>query len=155
MDTKEAKKILYGYAGLKMAVQNDMDRIRRAENDALIPALKMGDGSKSTGGSGDRQENAVLRWMDVKERLMPGISEKVSRMREIEDAINSLSDSFEQIVLTKRYIEVDGYYHPTWKDIAKAIYHSDEERAERAVTRLHGRALVSIADALDKKESHL
>lgn len=155
MDTKEAKKILYGYAGLKMAVHNDMDRIRRAENDALIPALKMGDGSKSTGGSGDRQENAVLRWMDVKERLMPGIEAKVSRMSDIEAAINSLSDSFEQLVLVKRYIEVDGYYHPTWPEIAQAIYLTDEEKAVKAVTRLHGRALVSISEVMSKKESHL
>ena len=155
MDTKEAKKILYGYAGLKMEVENDLNRIRRAENDAMIPALKMGDGSKSTGGSGDRQENAVLRWMDVKERLMPSIEDKVARMRDIERAINSLSDSFERLVLMHRYIDVEGYYHPTWPEIAQAIYLTDEEKAVQAVTRLHGRALQSVAEALGKEESHL
>lgn len=155
MDTKEAKKILYGYAGLKMEVQNDMNRIQQAENDCMIPALKMGDGSKSTGGSGGRQENAVLRWMDVKERLMPSIRDKVARMRAIEDAINSLSDSFERLVLTKRYIEVEGYYHPTWPEIAQAIYRTDEEKAVKAVTRLHGRALQSFSQAMEKEKSHL
>lgn len=149
MDTKEVKKYLSTYAGLKKTVENQLERIQRAKYDTEIPALKMGDGSSSGGGHSDRMANSVIKWMDLKERLMPAIEEKVEKMRLIERIVDSLEDGFEVEVLRLRYIDCDHCRLMPWRDVAMKLYGDDDEAQLQATYRLHGRALQSFVRKME------
>lgn len=152
MDTKLTKKYLTRYAGLKMEVENQLERIARAKNNTEIPAMRPSDGSQHQPGGSDRLGSAVIKWLDIEERLYPIINAKVAKMREIEDAINSLDDSLESEVLRLRYIDGEHCRLMPWKDIAMKLYGDDDEKHQQATFRLHGRALQSVGKVIEKYE---
>lgn len=163
MDTKETKKYLMRYAGLKMKVQNQTERIIRAKNNTLIPAIRPGDGSQRQQGGVDRLGNVVTKWLDLEERLLPAIQESIAEMQAIEQAVNGLEDSFESEVLQLRYltgyyIDDEGEEHRCqlvpWKYVALNLYGDDDEKYLQATYRLHGRALQAIGKELEAHEAN-
>lgn len=161
MDTNEIKKYLKKYAGLKMSVENQLERIARAKNNTEIPAMRTSDGSQHQPGGSDRLGNSVIKWMDTKERLLPMIEANVAQMRLIEAQIDSLEDPFESEVLRLRYLdgrfEEDGEerrcQQVPWKYVALTLYGGDDESHKQAVFRLHGKALQSFGEVLKKYET--
>lgn len=161
METKEIKKYLMKYAGLKTKVQNQTERIIRARNNTLIPAMRQSDGSQRQPGGTDRLGSVLTRALDLEERLLPSIEESTAQMREIEEAVDGLEDSFESEVLRLRYLDCcfiddDGIEHRCslvpWKHVAMNLYGDDDEKYLQATYRLHGRALQSIGKEIEKIE---
>lgn len=138
------KEILSKYKGWRLRVKQDNERIAEAENAAQIPSKRDSDGSQHqprvSGGM-----PAADRLIDLKDMLQPTINENLRKMKRIEQAINSLSDPMEQSVLIARYLAGDGIELNKWAAVAKSVYGKDDENAVRNATRLHGRALLSIA----------
>ena len=64
----DAKEYLKRYAALKMEARSNEERILQAFNDTQIPAMKQGDGSQRTAGSGDRHESAMIRYTGYSRR---------------------------------------------------------------------------------------
>lgn len=138
------KQRLSQYIYLKMEVEHQEERIARMKREETIPALKIGDGSKHSSGTGDRMERAILRRMEYEERITPKIEAAVEEMRVIEDAVAALPDPMEREVLRLRYMEGACLRHPSWKEIARKLFGDNDERYMVAAYRLHARALHNV-----------
>lgn len=132
------------YKGWQMRVASDRERIARAKSEELFPSAKEGDGSQHQAGASDRMANAVIRRMDIEERVKPRIIENLERMKAVEDAVALLSDPLEEEVLTLRYMFGEDSRWMKWSEIAIRIYGGDEEKHLQAAYRLHGRALQNL-----------
>lgn len=151
----DAKEYLTNYAALKMEAQNNENRILQAFNDTLIPAMRPSDGSQKTPSSGNRQESANIRYLEIKERLQPQIDANKAEMREIEDTIDLLPDRMEREVLRLRYIDADGWKPTIWREVAVVMYRSDEDKNVQQVQRIHRKAIEALDVILAaKEESH-
>ena len=133
------------YLSLQRQVDNRVEKLAQLENAQYLPAMPQGDGSKHTPGRSDRMANATLRYMEYKEKVTPKIAACKAQMQAIEDAVDAIEDPLEQEVLTLRYLEGEaGYKQMRWRDVALAMYHSDDEADLTRVYRLHGAALLSL-----------
>lgn len=144
------KQRLSQYIYLKMEVEHQEERIARMKREETIPALRIGDGSKHSPGTGDRMERAILRRMEYEEKVSEQLCSATEEMRKIEAAVDSLPDIQEREVLRLRYLDGDGCRHTSWSDVAMALYKDNDEKHRTAVIRLHGRALQSIAEIRPK-----
>ena len=140
------KQRLASYVSLKLEIENQLDRLARLKNEAEIPAVRQGDGSKHSPGAGDRMERAIIRYMEYEERIRPQIEATKEEMRCIEDAINAVADPLEREVLRLRYIDGEYSRLMPWKEVAINLFGDDDERHILAAYRLHSKALVSISD---------
>ena len=139
------KQRLASYVPLRMEIEHQMERLLRLKNDAKIPALRQRDGSQHTAGTGDRMEQAIIRYMEYEERILPQIEKARAEMQEIEDAINAVADPLEREILRLRYIDGEYCRLMPWRDVALNLFGDNDERHILAAYRLHGRALVSIS----------
>ena len=133
------------YLSLQRQIDNREDMLARLENAQYLPAMPDSDGSKHTPGKSDRMANATVRYMEYKQKVAPKISACKAEMQTIEDAVYAIDDPLEQEVLILRYLEgVEGYRLMKWREVALAMYHSDDEADVLRVQRLHGAALLSL-----------
>lgn len=144
MDTETKKKHLASYVALRTKVENMEDRLARLRSDEELPAMRMGDGSKHTGGSGDRNARATIRRMEWEEKNGPQIREARRKMAVIENAVDALDDPLEQTVLRLRYLDSDNSRLVKWQKVAAGIYGDDDEKDVRAAQRLHDIAVKNI-----------
>lgn len=144
MDYETKKSYLASYITLRTAAENMEERLSRLESEAVMPPQRMGDGSKHTGGSGDRLERATIRLMERKEIDGPQIKEFRRKMRAIEKAVAAVRDPLEQTVLRQRYLYSDDARLVKWARVALNIYGDDDEKDIQAVKRLHRRAVDNI-----------
>lgn len=144
MDTLQKKARLSEYAMLRAEVESMEDRLSRLKSEETIPPMRMGDGSGHTGGNGDRMERAILRRVEYEERNLPRIKAARIEMQRIEDAVLSLCDPLERLVLRLRYLECETMRLTKWNEVALMIFHDDDEKDIRAVHRLHASALSHI-----------
>lgn len=91
------------------------------------------DGSKPVP-CGNVAERAVLRVMELEERLSKEIDELTAKLREIELAVNAVPDEVQREVLTRRYL-----LYQKWEDIAEEMNYSVQH-----IFRLHGAALKNM-----------
>ena len=91
------------------------------------------DGSKPVP-CGNGTESAVLRVMELEERLTKEIDELTAKLREIELAVNAVPDEVQREVLTRRYL-----LYQKWEDIAEEMNYSVQH-----IFRLHGAALKNM-----------
>ena len=152
MDNQTKKTRLASYVTLRTEVENREERLARLESEAEMPPMRMGDGSKHTGGNSDRMGKAVARLIEYKEKFGPVIRDKRRKMRAIEDAIDALADPLEREVLRLRYLDGDGSRLVKWRVVAVGIYGDDDEKDIRAAQRLHGDALENINLDLEEFE---
>lgn len=129
----EAKKeFLWSY-------RNSVRRLERISAEIEeIRAMRMGVPA-GTGGTGRRGwKNDLSAYAAQLDSLKRGLDEewktRISRFKEILDAVNSLETSQEQDVLFYRYIR-----GMPWWEIAEKMKYS-----ERQVHRLHGKALADL-----------
>ena len=144
MDNDNKKILLRSYLTLRADVEQVEERLTRLRSEAELPPMRMGDGSKHTGGSGDRMERAIARRMEYEEKHAPRIREKRRRMEAIEDAVEALDDPLERAVLRMRYLDSDNSRLVRWNEVAAEIFGDDDEKYIRAVHRIHGGALNNI-----------
>lgn len=135
------KEQLRKYVSLKMEVENQLERIARARSEERFPSMRENIGSQRPLGGSDRMGAAIIRRMDLEEKLTPIISAKLDEMERIERAINFLDDPMEREILRIRYIDGHSFRLTPWRDVALKVYGDDDEAQLSAVHRLHGRAL--------------
>lgn len=144
----EIKKRLSQYSAIRVELDNLEERLQRLKSEETLPPMRLGNGSKSTGGTGDRQERAVIRRMEFEERHGPEMETKRNELRYIENAINEVPDPMERMVLRIRYTESETAKPMPWRDVAIAIYKDDSDSKMLAIYRLHGRALKSLQGSM-------
>lgn len=135
------KERLASYVSLRLEVENQLERLARMKNDEKIPAIRQGDGSKSTGSAGSRTERAIIRRMEYEERALPQIEAAQAEMEKIEAAINAVSDPKEREVLRLRYIDGEFARQMPWKEVSRRLFGDDDDKHLLATYRLHGLAL--------------
>lgn len=140
----EIKQRLSQYSAIRVELDNLLDRLERLKSEESMPAMRPSDGSKSTGGTGDRQERSIIRRMEYEERHSAEIHAKRNELREIECLINSISDPMERMVLRIRYTDSETAKPMPWRAVAMAIYKDDSDAKMLAIYRLHSRALKSL-----------
>lgn len=88
------------------------------------------DGSKPVP-RGNGTENAVLRVLELEERLNREIDELTAKRQEIELTVNAVPDEVQREVITRRYL-----LYQKWEIIAEEMCYSVQH-----IFRLHGAAL--------------
>lgn len=83
---------------------------------------------------GNGTENAVLRVLELEERLDGEIDELTEKRREIERAVNAVPDEVQREVLTRRYL-----LYRKWEVIAEEMNYSVQH-----IFRLHNMALKNM-----------
>ena len=140
----EIKKRLSQYSAVRVELDNLMERLEQLKSEETLPPMRMGNGSKPTGGTGDRQERAILRRMEYEDRHGPEIEAKRQELRYIEESINAVADPMERMVLRIRYTESETAKPTPWRDVAIAIYRDDSDAKMLATYRLLDKALKSL-----------
>lgn len=140
----DIKKRLSQYSAIRVELDNLEERLERLKSEETIPAMRPSNGSKPTGGTGDRQERSIIRRMEYEERHGPEIDAKRGELRYIEDSINAVADPMERMVLRIRYTESENAKPMPWRAVAMAIYKDDSDSKMLAIYRLHGRALKNL-----------
>lgn len=138
------KEILEQYVFLKAELENQLERIARAKSDSEIHSKLLGEIMQHQLITGDQLGTAVIRWLDIAERLRPSIESNVAQMKQIEDAIDSLNDPLERELLRMRYLDGSQRRLTPWKDIAVKMYGDDDEKHMKTVQRLHKKAVEHI-----------
>ena len=140
----DIKKRLSQYSAIRVELDNLEERLERLKSEETLPAMRPSNGSKPTGGTGDRQERSIIRRMEYEERHGPEIDAKRYELRYIEDSINTVADPMERMVLRIRYTESENAKPMPWRAVAMAIYKDDSDSKMLAIYRLHGKALSSL-----------
>ena len=140
----DIKKRLSNYSAIRVELDNLEERLERLKSEETLPPMRPGNGSKPTGGTGDRQERAVIRRMEYEERHGAEIDAKRTELRDIENLINAVPDPMERMVLRIRYTDSETAKPMPWREVAQAIYKDDSDAKMLAIYRLHGRALKSL-----------
>ena len=114
----EIKKRLSNYSAIRVELDNLEERLQRLKSEETLPAMRPGNGSKPTGGTGDRLERAILRRMEYEERNGAEMHAKRNELRDIECMINSIPDPMERIVLRIRYTDSENAKPMPWRAVA-------------------------------------
>ena len=144
LSVDEIKKRLSNYSAIRVELDILEERLQRLKSEETLPPMRPSDGSKPTGGTGDRQERAVIRRMEYEQQHGPEIAAKRDELREIEDLINAIPDPMERMVLRIRYTDSENAKPMPWRAVAMAIYKDDSDSKMLAIYRLHGKALKSL-----------
>lgn len=84
---------------------------------------------------GNVTESAVLRVMELEERLNREIDELTAMRQEIELTVNAVPDEVQREILTRRYL-----LYQKWEDIAREMGYT-----KRRIFQIHGNALKNIS----------
>lgn len=113
----------------------DTERLSAARSALYVKAVRYNsDGSKPVT-RGNVTESAVLRVMELEERLAKEIDELTEKRREIERAVNAVPDEVQREVLTRRYL-----LYQKWEVISREMGYT-----ERRIFQVHGDALKNIS----------
>ena len=140
----DLKKRLSQYSAIRVELDTLEERLQRLKSEEQLPPMRPGNGSKPTGGTGDRQERSIIRRMEYEERHGPEIDSKRTELRYIEDSINTVADPMERMVLRIRYTESENAKPMPWRAVAMAIYKDDSDSKMLAIYRLHSKALSNL-----------
>ena len=136
-----AKAYLMRYRSLKLKCAAIERAIREALEDATNTTVALKEICVQTSGGGQRMEESIIKAVDATAFLTEQREEVNKTMREIMDAINSLSDEVQQTVLIEKYIN-----GRTLQDIQKDIHYE-----KRNTIIIHGRALWEVWQWMRKR----
>ena len=129
-----AKEYLQQAYRIDRKIKLDTEKLAAARSALYGKAARYdSDGSKPVP-RGNVTESAVLRVMELEERLAKEIDELTEKRREIECAVGAVPDEVQREVLTRRYL-----LYQKWEVIAEEMCYS-----ERQVFRIHGIALRAL-----------
>ena len=140
----EIKKRLFDYSAIRVELNILEERLERLKSEETLPPMRPGNGSKPTGGTGDRQERAILRRMEYEECHGPEMEAKRKELQYIDNSIKAVADPMERMVLRIRYTESETAKPTPWRDVAIAIYRDDSDAKMLATYRLLDKALKSL-----------
>ena len=147
----EIKKRLSQYSAIRVELENLEERLKRLKSEEALPAMHQSNGSKPTGGTGDRQERSIIRRMEFEQRHGPEMEAKREELRYIADSINAVADPMERMVLRIRYTESENTKPMPWRAVAMAIYKDDSDSKMLAIYRLHSKALNSLQSIMGEE----
>ena len=129
-----AKEYLQQAYRIDRKIKLDTEKLAAARSALYGKTVRYdSDGSKPVP-CGNGTESAVLRVMDLEERLTKEIDELTEKRREIECAVGAVPDEVQREVLTRRYL-----LYQKWEDIAEEMNYSVQH-----IFRLHGAALKNM-----------
>lgn len=129
-----AKEYLQQAYMIDRKIQLDSEKLAAARSALYGRSVRYDrDGSKTLPQSGGT-ENAVLRVIEMEERLHKEIDRLTEKRQEIEQAVNAVPDEIQREVLTRRYL-----LYQKWEFVAEEMNYS-----ERHIRRLHEHALKKI-----------
>lgn len=130
-----AKEYLQQAYMIDRRLKLNTERLSAARSALYGKAARYGsDGSKPVP-RGNVTESAVLRVMELEERLAKEIDELTEKRREIERAVNAVPDEVQREVLTRRYL-----LYQKWEVISREMGYT-----ERRIFQIHGDALKNIS----------
>lgn len=144
MTPTQAKELLSRYLPLRLENENRREKLARLRSKAELPPHAESEGSHSGGPNAHRMENAVEAMIGYAEETKLILGANLAEMRRIERTVQEVGDPIEREVLRLRYLDSESVRPMRWREIARRIYGSDEEKDVRAVFRVHGEALESI-----------
>ena len=145
----EIKKRLSQYSAIRVELDILEERLEHLKSEETLPPTRPGNGSKPTGGTGDRQERSIIRRMEYEERHGAEIDAKRNELRYIENSIKAVADPMERMVLRIRYTESENAKPMPWRDVAMAIYKDNSDSKMLATYRLLDRALKSLQNFMN------
>lgn len=130
-----AKEYLQQAYRIDRKIQLDTEKLAAARSALYGKTVRYdSDGSKLVP-CGNVTESAVLRVMELEERLNREIDELTAKRQEIELVVNAVPDEVQREVLTRRYL-----LYQKWEVIAEEMGYS-----ERHIRWLHGYALKNMS----------
>ena len=116
-------------------IRLDTEKLAAARSALYGKAVRYdSDGSKPVP-RGNVTESAVLRIVELEERLNAEIDELTAKRQEIECAVGSVPDEVQREVLTRRYL-----LYQKWEVISREMGYT-----ERRIFQIHGDALKNIS----------
>ena len=144
MTPKEAKRMLSRYLPLRLENENRREKLARLRSRAELPPHTDSDGTHIGGPNAHRMENAVEVMLGYAEETKLILGANLAEMQRIEKTVQEVRDPIEREVLRLRYLDSESVRPMRWREIARRIYGSDEEKDLRSIYRIHGEALVAI-----------
>lgn len=112
-------------------IKLDTEKLEAARSTLYGKAVQYDrDGSKPVP-HGNSTENAILRVLELEERLNKEIGGLVEKRQEIEQAVNAVPDGIQRELLTRRYL-----LYQKWEVVAEEMNYSLQH-----IFRLHNLAL--------------
>lgn len=152
--TKKVKDRLRKYTDKLRNIDNQYARLDRLETKMQSPAGPDLSGMpRGSGSHTDRTAMMVMRKMELDEEIAAAIEEEKAERKAIDAMICELEEPDEQAVLRLRYFD-----QADWGDVTFALYGDRPDYIERMEAyrrrtyRIHGRALLNMAEILEESE---
>ena len=140
------KERLKRYLDLEKEVRNQKERIAEMKSQELFPTRPESSGSQHQPGAGDGMERAIIRRMEIEDRMQANLDE----MEAIQRAIDALNDPQEREVLRLRYIDGDEFGGlMRWRDVTLKLYRRYTEAKKQATMRIHRIAIKHLEEQED------
>lgn len=131
---------LLSYKALVVEVQQLRDQLETLEASLYSPkGQRFTSTPTASSGKGSTMDSAVARHMALEELYREKLADKEEMQLGIEQAIQSLGDTPERVVMRERYIKGRGW-PAIIRDMQKLGY------SERQVYRMHGFALLKLKE---------
>lgn len=136
----EAKEFLNQYKNALIIIRNLEAEAEELETLATKTTIGTNDERVQSSGRKDRMAKLAAKLADIRIELMDKRTEALSTMRKIGRVIASVENPDYRRLLHMRYIE-----RHTWEEIAVEMH-----RNYRWILRLHGRALETVTEILNR-----
>ena len=134
------KTELLNYKALVIEVQQLRDQLETLESSLYSPkGQRFTSTPTASSGKGSTMDGAVARHIALEELYREKLADKEARQLSIEQAIQSLGDTPERVVMRERYIKGRGWA-AIMREMQKLGY------SERQVYRMHGYALLKLKE---------
>lgn len=152
--TKRIKEKLWEYTSLLREIDNQQERLdRMIVTYGQPPGPDLSGMPRPQGGASDRVSVAVMRKMELEEKIKETVAKERRENRAIEAMIDKLADPDERAVIRLRYFD-----RASWDEVTSALFGGMADYIDRLDTyqrrtyRIHGRALLNLADVLEQIE---
>lgn len=149
--TQPIKDRLRAYTSLLREIECQKERLARHVETMGAPSSPNLTGMPSAPGyTGDKLLREVAKKIDLEEQIAQLEAEEEAERTAIEKLIRKVKNPEERAVLRMRYLDRED-----WPDIAYALFHKAKDwrgnyrNYQRKIFRIHGAALVSLAEASD------
>lgn len=136
----EAKEFLNQYKNALITIRNLEAEAKELETLATKTTIGTNDERVQSSGRKDRMAELATKLADVEMEIMEKRTEALAVMRKVGRVIISVENPDYRHLLHMRYIE-----RHTWEEIAVEMH-----RNYRWILRLHGRALETVAEILNR-----
>lgn len=150
-DVEAVKQRLIDLRDLRREIENQSERLERLETKLVgVGAQALTDMPKSPSQSNDRISDLMQQKFDLEEDIRATLEHRRRERMFFEKIIRRLKRSDERAVIRSRYL--DG---ASWGDVVDLLYGDEEDLLEREdmyrkrVFKLHGRALLSMAQYIE------